>query len=58
MPPNQRRSTGALRMAFMISVGEATVLSRPIAAAAAGVSVIDFWRAREMMPPADSFDLS
>ena len=42
----------------MISTGDATVFSRPIAAAAAAVSVIDFWLRETMMPPAESFDLS
>ena len=42
----------------MISAGAATVLSRPMAAAAAGVSVIDFWPRETMTPPADSLDLS
>ena len=36
----------------MISAGAATVLSRPMAAAAAGVSVIDFWPRETMTPPA------
>ena len=58
MPPNHSRSTGALRMAFMISDGEAVVLSSPIAAAASGVSVTDFWLREMMTPPFDSFDLS
>ena len=42
----------------MMSNGVATILSRPIAAAASGVSVTDF-SAREMiMPPFDSSFLS
>ena len=41
----------------MISVGEAVVLSSPIAAAAAAGSVIDFWLRDAMMPPADSLRL-
>ena len=42
----------------MISAGEATVLPRPIAAAAAAGSVTDFWLRETMTPPADSFVLS
>ena len=42
----------------MISVGEAVVLSSPIAAAASAGSVTDFWLRETMTPPFDSFDLS
>ena len=58
MPPNHNRSTGALRIARMISVGDAVALSSPIAATASGGSVTDFWLRETMTPPFDSFDLS
>ncbi len=42
----------------MISMGEAIVLSRPIAAAAAAGRATDFWLREMMTPPGESFDLS
>ena len=42
----------------MISAGEATVFSNPIAAAACDGSVTDFCARETIMPPAESFDLS
>ena len=42
----------------MISVGEAVVLPMPIAAAASGVSWMDFCARETIMPPLDSVDVS
>ena len=42
----------------MISTGEPVVLPRPMAAAAAAGSVIDFWLRETMTPPSDSLVLS
>jgi len=58
MPPNQRRSTRAFRIAFMISVGVAVVFFRPMAEAAASDRVMDFCVRGKMPPPAEIFDLS
>ena len=43
---------------LQLSTGDATVFSSPIAAAAAGGSVTDFWLRDTTTPPGDSFDLS
>ncbi len=42
----------------MISAGEAIVFPRPMASAASGDSVTDFWARAMIAPPFDSFDLS
>ncbi len=50
MPPNQRRPTGADRIAVITSAGLASVRSKPSAARASGESAIVF-AAREKTPP-------
>jgi hypothetical protein len=45
-------------MAFIISAGDATLTSSPIAFAAVSGSATDFWLRETIVPPAESFDLS
>ncbi len=50
MPPKNSRSTGAFRIAFMISCGVALSLAKPIACCASFDSAISF-NERENTPP-------
>ncbi len=53
MPPNQRRPTGAFRIAFMTSVGVASAVSSPSSARTSTLSGIAFeWR-ENTPPPAE-----
>ena len=58
MPPKNSRSTGALRIAFIISAGVAFALAKPIAACASGDSAISFSEREKTPPPAEISDLS
>ena len=58
MPPNHKRSTGALRMARISAAGSSAAAVMPSRARICGDSGIDFWLRGNTPPPGDNFAVS